>query len=144
MHPRNPSEAGFCYYDGAPLDGGAASSAEGGSINYGVWAFPTPFVFPHGETCRNFLQLALACQRDPATAMEMASHGYFEKFFASLGRIDLVTAAAAAAKSPDRERGLDDLLGKMPGSPLQPPHSRSSRCRRTSASFPSARTAAST
>jgi len=115
----NPSEAAYCYYDGIPLNG--AGGAAGESINYGVWAFPTPFVFPAGETCRNFLQLALACQRDPRAATDMLRQGYLEKFFGSLGRVDLAMAAAAAAKAPDKERGLDDLLGKMPGTPLQPP-----------------------
>ena len=115
----NPPEAAFCYYDGAALNG--AGGGPGESINYAVWAFPTPFVFATGETCRNFLQLALACQRDPSAAADMLRQGYLERFFGTLGRVDLATAAAAAAKAPDPERGLDDLLGKIPGTPLQPP-----------------------
>ena len=117
----NPTSAAFCYHDGIPLNGAGGGGSEGGSINFGVWAFPSPFVFPGGETCRNFLQLAIACQRNPRSAMDVLSQGYLEQFFGSLGRIDLAVAAGAAAKAPDRERGLDDLLGKMPGSPLQPP-----------------------
>lgn len=116
----NPSEAAFCYYEGTALNG-ASGAGESGSINYGMWAFPSPFVFPQGETCRNFLQLALACQKHPAIALDMLQQGHLERFFGTLGRIDLVVAASAAAKAPDRERGLDELLGKMPGSPLQPP-----------------------
>jgi hypothetical protein len=115
----NPSEAVFCYYDGKPLQGGTGAG-DGASINYATWVFPSPFVFPSGENCRNFLQLAVACRRHPEATIEVLQQGFLESFFGSLGRIDLVMVARAAAKAPDHERGLDELLGKLPGSPLAP------------------------
>ena len=63
----NPSEAGFCFYDGTPLaDGAGTRPARAAPSTTASGPSPAPFVFPRGETCRNFLQLALACQRDPA------------------------------------------------------------------------------
>src|SRR5262245_23033872 len=113
----NPAEASYCFYDGIALGNGAAVGDA--SVNFGVWAFPMPFVFPSGEKCQNFLQLASACRHHPQEATDVLQQGFLEGFFGSVGRIDLALAARAAAKEPDRERGLDDLLGKLPGSPLQ-------------------------
>ena len=115
----NPSEALFCFHDGKPLVSGAGS-AEGSSIDFSTWAFPRPFVFPSGHKCHNFLQLALACRENPKETMDAVQAGFFEAFFGSLGRADLAMAARAAGKASDPERGLDELLGKLPGSPLQP------------------------
>src|SRR3954447_8225186 len=55
----NPDDASYCYYDGAVL---AGHSANGGPVNLGSQPFPSPFVFPSGQSCRNFDQLATACQ----------------------------------------------------------------------------------
>jgi hypothetical protein len=114
----NPAEAIFCFYDGVPLSNGAGGEA--GSINFSTWTFPHPFVFPDGDTCNNFLQLALACHRRQKDAIEVLQGGFFETFFGSLGRVDLSMAAKAAARMPDSDRALDELLGKLPGSPLAP------------------------
>jgi hypothetical protein len=116
----NPAEAVFCYFDGSPLPG-AAGAGDAGSINYGVLSFPTPFVFPDGQTCRNFVQLALACEHNPQTAIHMLEGDFLEPFFRTLGRADLALAARAAARAPDKERGLDELLAKLPGASRQPP-----------------------
>src|SRR5262245_29352434 len=112
----NPDEAVFCYFDGLPLSNGKA--AEGASIDFRTWRFPNPFVFPNGDTCHNFVQLARACHRQPQDAIEVLKGGYLGSFFGSIGRVDLAMATGAAAKEPDVDRGLDDLLGKLPGSPL--------------------------
>jgi hypothetical protein len=112
----NPEEASYCYYDGFALGNGARAGA---SVDFGVSAFPMPFVFPSGQKCQNFLQLATACRQRPQEATEVLQQGFLEGFFGSVGRIDLAMAARSAAKEPDRDRGLDDLLGKLPGSPLQ-------------------------
>jgi hypothetical protein len=115
----NPPDAAFCHHDGASLNG-TQGAANGASIDFSTWTFPSPFVFPNGEACRNFIQLALACNRDLKVSTEILQQGFLESFFASLGRLDLALAAKVAAKSPDLERGLSELLGKLPGSPLAP------------------------
>ncbi len=115
----NPSEAAFCYYDGVPLSSGQGAG-EGGSIDFATWVFPSPFVFPDGQKCVNFLQLAIACCRNRDVTSDALQGGFLEKFFGSLGRMDLAMAARTAGKAPDRDRGLDDLLGKLPGSTLEP------------------------
>jgi hypothetical protein len=115
----NPEEAIFCFYDGVPLSNGTSGGAAG-SIDFSTWAFPHPFVFPDGDTCNTFLQLALTCHRRPQDAVEVLHGGFFETFFGTLGRVDLAMAAKAAARLPDNDRALDELLGKLPGSPLAP------------------------
>jgi len=115
----NPSDAAYCYYDGIALDGAAGGGA-GASINFGTLAFNAPFVLPSGEKCQNFLQLAVAFRRHPQEAIDVLQHGFLEGFFGSLGRMDLAMVAKAAAKVPDKDRALDDVLGKLPGSPLEP------------------------
>ena len=115
----NPPDAAFCHHDGLSLDG-TQGAASGASIDFSTWAFPSPFVFPDGVICRNFIQLALACNRDLKVSTEILQQGFLESFFASLGRHDLALAAKVANKSPDLQRGLSELLGKLPGSPLTP------------------------
>ncbi len=114
----NPPEAAYCFYDGKPLSNGAGRGEA--SIDFATWAFPQPFFFPSGEKCHNFLQLALACHRHPDETIEVLRQGFFETFFGSMGRVDLAMAAKAAARTSDRDRALDDFMGKLPGSPLGP------------------------
>src|SRR5438876_846789 len=117
----NPAEALYCHFDGFVL-GGALGA--GGPLAIGARAFTSPFVFPNGRTCRSFDELALACQQDWAAACELLHKGYLETFFGGLGRLDLARAAKEAAAFPDRERGLDQLLGRMPTSALADPRLR--------------------
>src|SRR5262245_31291342 len=112
----NPAEASYCYFDGAALAGRA-----GGPINAGAAPFPNQFVFPDGRTCRNFDQLATACQANSSAAIALLKQGYLSSFFGGMGRVDLAMAAQEAAKFPDPERGLDQLLAKLPSRVLQPP-----------------------
>src|SRR5438067_7437394 len=112
----NPAEAAYCYHDGAALAGRA-----GGPINAGSAPFPNQFVFPDGLACRNFDQLAMACQANWSSALALLKQGYLGSFFGGMGRIDLATAAQEAAKFPDIERGLDQLLAKLPTQALQEP-----------------------
>src|SRR5436309_2724302 len=100
----NPPEALYCYHDGAALD--AAQSAPRAA---GVQPFAQPFVFPSGRTCRNFDELALACDDDWNAALEMLRSGFLTGFFSGIGRADLAHAAKQAARQRDRERGLDQL-----------------------------------
>ena len=112
----NPPEASYCFYDGAALTGRA-----GGPINPGSAPFPTPFVFPNGQTCRNFDQLATTCQHHWAAAVDLLKQGFLASFFGGLGRVDLAMAAQEAAKFPDADRGLDQLLAKLPTQVLEAP-----------------------
>ena len=112
----NPEEAAYCYHDGVALAGRV-----GGPINAGSALFPHPFVFPNGHACRNFDQFALACQQHWSAAIELLKEGFLGSFFGGLGRVDLARAAAEAAKFPDLDRGLDQLLAKLPTHSLQPP-----------------------
>jgi hypothetical protein len=112
----NPPEAGYCYYDGAALAGRA-----GGPINAGSAPFPNQFVFPDGMACRNFDQLAMACQQNWASAISLLQQGFLGSFFGGMGRVDLAMAAQEAARFPDLDRGLDQLLAKLPTQALQNP-----------------------
>jgi hypothetical protein len=112
----NPSEAAYCFYDGAALAGRA-----GGPINAGAAPFPSQFVFPNGLACRNFDQLAMACQQHWTEAINLLRQGYLGSFFGGMGRVDLAMAAQEAAKYPDLDRGLDQLLTKLPTQALQEP-----------------------
>ncbi len=112
----NPAEAAYCYHDGAALAG-----RSGGPINPGAAHFPAPFVFPNGQACRNFDQLATACQQNWTAALDLLRQGFLASFFGGLGRVDLAVAAQEAAKFPDPDRGLDQLLAKLPSQVVEPP-----------------------
>src|SRR5919201_6732646 len=114
----NPAEALYCYHDGTSLDG---HRHPGGPMRAGALLFQHPFVFPSGLTCRTFDELALACQREWRAAQEMLEQGYLERFLSGMGRTDLALAAREAARSPDRDQGLDQFVSKLPAKALQPP-----------------------
>src|SRR4051794_29035966 len=88
----NPADASYCYHDGAALAGRA-----GGPVNAGSAPFPSPFVFPDGLACRNFDQLAVACQQHWRDAAELLKKGFLGSFLGNLGRLDLARAAQEAA-----------------------------------------------
>jgi hypothetical protein len=112
----NPAEAAYCYHDGAALAGRV-----GGPINSGAAQFLTAFVFPTGQACRNFDQLAITCQQNWTAALDLLKQGFLASFFGGLGRADLAAAAQEAAKFPDPDRGLDQLLAKLPSQVIDPP-----------------------
>ncbi len=114
----NPPEANYCYYDGAVLEG---HGVNGGPVNVGSAPFPTPFVFPNGQQCRNFDQLAMACQQNWPAAVNLLRQGFLGSFLGGIGRVDLAMAAQEAARFPDLDRGLDQLLDKLPTQVLQRP-----------------------
>ena len=114
----NPSEASYCYFDGTMLAGHAADGV-GGAIE--TQPFPRAFVFPSGLACNNFEELALACQEHWADARELVEQGYLETFLGSLGRADLALAARQAARFPDKDRGFDQFLARLPCKALKPP-----------------------
>jgi hypothetical protein len=113
----NPAEAAFCYFDGTLLNGHGAT----GRITAGRQLFAHPLVFPSGRQCRSFDELALACHEEWDEARTLLWQGYFERFLNGIGRNDLARAARDAARAPDADRGLDDLLDKLPADVLQPP-----------------------
>jgi len=51
----------------------------------------------------------------------MLRDGFLESFFGGMGRVDLARAAKEAARFPDVERGLDQLLEKIPSTVLSEP-----------------------
>jgi hypothetical protein len=114
----NPADASYCYFDGAIL---GDPRANGGPINAGSRPFPSQFVFPSGTTCRNFDQLAMACQQNWPSAVDLLRQGYLATFLGGLGRADLALAAQESARFPDHERGLDQLLAKLPSQVLEAP-----------------------
>ncbi len=114
----NPPDALYCYFDGAVL---GDHESNGGPVHTGSQPFHHQFTFPSGRVCRNFDQLALACQEKWAEAVELLRQGYLENFLAGLGRADLALAAREAAGFPDRDRGLDQFLAKLPSDVIVPP-----------------------
>ena len=114
----NPPEAVYCYFDGVILGG---HSANGGPVRAGSQPFPSQFVFPTGQSCRNFDQLAVACQQNWSSAVDLLKQGFLASFLGGIGRVDLALAAQEAARFPDRDRGLDQLLAKLPSQVLDEP-----------------------
>jgi hypothetical protein len=112
----NPADAAYCYHDGAALAGRTS-----GPVNPGAAPFSTPFVFPNGQACRNFDQFAIACQHHWPAALDLLREGFLASYFGGLGRADLAVAAQEAARFPDPERGLDQLLAKLPTQVVDPP-----------------------
>jgi hypothetical protein len=113
-----PRDAAYCYFDGFALPG---AGQEAGPVAAGSRPFNSPFVFPSGRTCRNFDELALACQEDWKGACTLLKDGYLESFLGGLGRIDLALAAKEASRAADTEFGLDQLLGRLPTTALPEP-----------------------
>jgi hypothetical protein len=112
----NPPGATYCYHDGVALDGqGRPAAAPPGSQ-----PFPVPFTFASGRTCLNYNELALACLDDWPAALAALREGHIENFLGGLGRLDLAAGAREAARFPDPDRGLDQLLGRLPGDALAP------------------------
>lgn len=114
----NPADAAYCYYDGVIL---AGHSANGGPVNPGTAPFPSQFVFPSGLAVKNFDQFALACQNNWQSAVDLMKQGFLSSFLGGLGRADLALAAQEAARFPDQDRGLDQLLAKLPTHVLEAP-----------------------
>ena len=113
----NPPEASYCYFDGSIL----AGHQRRGPVNPGAQLFPHAFHFPDGQACRNFDELATACQHKWSIAVDLLKQGFFAGFLGGLGRSDLALAAQEAARFPDADRGLDQLLSKLPTQVLQAP-----------------------
>ncbi|MHB1424034.1 MAG: hypothetical protein ACYC3I_12730 [Gemmataceae bacterium] len=114
----NPADAVYCHFDGFVLGG---HSRNGGPVAVGAQAFAHPFVFPGGRQCRSFDELALACQENWSAARDLLRQGYLEQFLGGLGRVDLALAAKEAAKFPEADLGLHQLLEQLPTEVLAEP-----------------------
>jgi hypothetical protein len=114
----NPAEAAYCYFDGSVLGGPGRNGAR---APVGSSPFRAPFVFPSGRVCRTFDELALGCQEEWAAARELLRQRHLEAFLAGVGRTDLSQAAREASRYPDPDRGLDQLLGRLPTAVLESP-----------------------
>jgi hypothetical protein len=106
----NPDDGFYCYFDGRLLSTGGNE----GPLRLGLVPFPTPFHFPDGQGCYNFNQLALACNIRWEEARSLLAEGVWANFFSIIGRLDLSAAARQAAAEPDPDRGLSQLLEKLP------------------------------
>jgi hypothetical protein len=115
----NPQDAYYCYYDGRPL----SKERQQGPLHVGNMPFAAPFYFADGQGCANFNQLALACDNRWEEARGLLVEGIWPTFFGGIGRLDLAAAAKLAAREPDHDRGLSQLLEKLPADPdcLRPP-----------------------
>jgi hypothetical protein len=100
----------YCHADGTALKNG--QTVQPGSV--ARQDFPFPFVFPSGRTCRSFDELALACLDEWEVACSLLRHGDLTSFLGGLGRSDLAAAAREAARAPDADRGLDQLISALP------------------------------
>ncbi len=63
----------------------------------------------------------MACQEEWSAARDLLKQGYLENFFGGLGRVDLAMTAKEAAKFPNADLGLDQLLEKLPTDVLGEP-----------------------
>ncbi|MGL4555437.1 MAG: hypothetical protein ACRC33_30075, partial [Gemmataceae bacterium] len=109
----SPPRAAFCHFDGRAL---TADSEAARRVR-----FPAPLVLPSGRVCHTFDDIVPACLDGWADAVRMLRGGTFERFFAGLGRTDLVRLADDAARFPDPDLGLDQFLRALPGEGLPPP-----------------------
>jgi len=114
----NPAEASYCYYDGSAL---VDHLANGGPIKIGSQPFPRQFVYSSGKVCGNFDQLAVAFHENWSETRELLQQGFLETFLGGMGRTDLAAVAREAAHNPDQDRGLDQLLDKLPTEVLLEP-----------------------
>lgn len=113
----NPADAIYCYYDGSALDGEGRT----GPIAMGSQPFVGPFVFASGRSCRSFDELAMACEENWDEAAKALQDGFLGQFFGGIGRADLAQTAIEAAKYPDVDRGLDQVLAQLPSDVLEEP-----------------------
>jgi hypothetical protein len=116
----NPDDAIYCYQDGGVL----ARHRPNQPLHTSLRPFPHPLPFPSGQPCLNFEQLLRCCQEDWTTAVRLLREGELERFFTTLARFDLAAAARTAAAATDPDRGLDELLARIPSRTEQRPHLR--------------------
>ncbi len=111
----NSMEASYCWFDGESLAGAA------GPVDAGKSAFPSAFVFPSGTKCRDFAEFLSGCDKHWDDAKKLLENDMLRNFFGGIGRMDLAQAAQEAANFPDRDRGLDQFLSRIPVPSATPP-----------------------
>jgi hypothetical protein len=105
----NPSQAVYCYHDGAVLNPMAAPA--------GLLA--RPLVLPSGVSCRTLEDLAAGLRASWDDGRQMLADGSLAQFLRDNGRLDLARAAEEARASGDADLGLYQFLGRLPP-PLGP------------------------
>lgn len=101
----SPDDALYCHQDGNALRAFQAPAAN---------RLARPFVFPSGRNCSTFDELVAACQDHWDEARDFLRSGVLGSYFAGMGRHDLAQAAQESARHPDPDRGLDELLSRLP------------------------------
>ena len=91
----------------------AATLLTAGEFRRGRSRFPASSCFPPGQACHNFDQLAVACQDNWTSAVDLLKQGFLASFLGGIGRADLAMAAKEAAGFPDTDRGLDQAPGEI-------------------------------
>ena len=114
----NPADAVYCYYDGLVLGGHSAQRRPRRRRRPGV---RQPVRLPHRQDLPQLQRAGPGLPGRLERRPRPAKQGYLETFLGGLGRIDLVMAAKEAAKFPDRDRGLDQFLSKLPSDVLDAP-----------------------
>ena len=64
--------------------------------------------------------LSPAWMTGPLPSRRRCARGHLEMFLGAVGRLDLAAVARETARLPDPDRGLDQLLGQLPGDALTP------------------------
>ena len=111
----NSGDARYCYFDGASLLGSA------GPPEAARKTFIAPFVFPTGEACNTFDEFAYGCQRHWNVAVDLLHAGLRPELLRRPGTPRPCPRRTEAAAFPDRERGLDQFLSRLPTSGLALP-----------------------
>ncbi len=102
----NPGQAAYCYYDGYLLKGQKGKDQRN--------RLAKEFRFPSGRKCRTFDELAEGCQVEWKQACDLLKNGSFNKFFESIGRVDLAVASEEAQAEADLDIGLTNFLDALP------------------------------
>ncbi len=110
----NPHEAVYCYFDGVVLQQNGAGVPSPSQL-------PHEFVFPSGRRCKSFDDLVQGCQYEWEDARKLLHDGDFARFFAQIGRHDLVRTAKENQAQPDPDIALHGFLGHLPAGQVQGP-----------------------
>ncbi|HWG42947.1 MAG TPA: DUF5717 family protein [Gemmataceae bacterium] len=110
----NPREAVYCYFDGVVLHQGGAGVPSPAQL-------PHEFVFPSGRRCKSFDDLVQGCQYEWEDARKLLHNGDFTRYFAQVGRHDLVRTAQEYQTQSDLDIALHSFVSHLPASQVQGP-----------------------
>jgi hypothetical protein len=75
---------------------------------------PHEFVFASGRRCKTYDDLIKGCQEEWLAGCEMLCEGVFDKFFSSIGRMDLAKLSRDTQVERDVDLALTNFLGGLP------------------------------